>query len=172
MARGIGGTRRPGVSGRFGTVWQRGDVARRLIVVFAVALLAAVAWPAVRGPEHDSFPFSSYPMFARPRPPVVQLVTAVAIGRDGAERRLGPSTIGGTPEPVHASVVLGRAVATGRGDVFCAEVAARLAAGDDGREAVAVELVRLTIDLIGWYADKREPDARDVLARCPVPAAA
>ena len=40
---------------------------RGAIAVGSVALLGALAWPAVAPDELDSLPFSNYPMFAHER---------------------------------------------------------------------------------------------------------
>ena len=140
---------------------------RRAILVFCVG---AVAWPLVAGPTKDSYPLSSYPMFARSRPAVAGFDTAVALDDNGVELRLDPWRIGGTPEPVHAAVVVGRARVSGQAALLCAEIAARVARLGPAR-ARTIEILRLEVDLLGWYREDAVVSQRRVQARCPVAAA-
>jgi hypothetical protein len=73
------------------------------------AVLAVVALPgalALVGVDHDDFPFSTYPMFARPRAETTTLSGAVAVAHDGTEARLDPQTIAGSPEPLLAKALV------------------------------------------------------------------
>ena len=54
-----------------------------------VTLLGLVAAPALRNATEDGFPFSTYPMFARPRSKV-SLWFAEGVARDGSCVRLPP----------------------------------------------------------------------------------
>lgn len=136
------------------------------MVAFSVAVLAAVAYPLGREPGEDSFPLSTYPMFARSRPGVAAFDTALGFDAAGGAIPLGTRAIGGTAEPVHAAVTVQRAIDEGRAPALCAEIAARVA--HDGPEAVAVvEVVRLEVAMAGFDGyDEALP--RTVAARCPV----
>src|SRR5690606_11333539 len=58
----------------------------------STVMLAAVAWPAVRG--SDGFPLSNYPMFSRPKDSIVQVYHVVAHSREGRHRPLPPAVLG------------------------------------------------------------------------------
>jgi hypothetical protein len=142
---------------------------RRAALLLSAVLVTAVAWPALRSPDDDSFPLSTYPMFARSRPPQAWFSTAVAVDADGAPRRLTTRSIGGTAEPVHAAVTVQRAIADGSAARLCEEVAGRVAGAVPAVEAI--EVVSLLIDLDDWYRGDERPRQRTVHARCAVPAA-
>src|SRR5689334_23283328 len=100
---------------------------RRAAALASLAIVGAVALPIVRGPGHDSYPLSTYPMFAVDRGRTSVLDTAVATDRDGRELTLRPELIGGTHEPVHAAATVNEAVVGGHADRLCSEVAGRVA---------------------------------------------
>ena len=73
------------------------------------AILVVVALPgilALVGVDHDDFPLSTYPMFARPRAETTTLSGAIAVTADGTEARLDPQTISGSPEPLLAKALI------------------------------------------------------------------
>lgn len=116
--------------------------------------------PLVRAPDSDSYPLSTYPMFASDRGAEHWLPSVVAIEDDGEAVRLSPEVIAGTDEPVLASVTVSRALRNGTAEALCAEVFARL---DDGRR---VEVRRERHDVVATIADKAPPIAIDVVAAC------
>lgn len=145
-----------------------GTVRRLLALVVAGAVAAFVLWPALAYPDGDSFPQSPYRMFATDRGRVAHLATAVGVGDDGEIRRLSPRLINGTFEVVQASAVVSAAIRRGAADQLCREVATRI--GGQGREDLArVEVVTETHDAVAFFAGERDPSARAVHARCPVP---
>ena len=85
--------------------------------------------PLLRAPKDDTYPLSTYPMFATDRGAVHEIATAVGIDTDGSVMRLSPRSIAGTDEVVLASVTVARAVARGEADELCAELVEFLAAG-------------------------------------------
>ncbi len=115
-------------------------------------VLGVIVLPAVRG--HDSFPLSTYPMYARSRD---------AIDERGGTRRLSTATIARTDDPLIASSLLRTAIRTGRADALCAEIATRAPAG-----TVAVEVVDERVDLVGAAAGDGSVRERTVRARCEV----
>lgn len=136
------------------------------MVAFSVAVVLAVAWPLLRDPGEDSFPLSTYPMFARARPKVAAFHTALAFDADGRSIPLGTRAIGGTAEPVHAAVTVQRAIDEGRAALLCRQIAERIGA-DGPAGVVSVEVVRLDVDLDdGNVQPERAP--RSVAARCTV----
>jgi hypothetical protein len=128
-----------------------------------IAALAAVIWPVVRG--RDSFPLSTYPMYARQRGDVVAIATAIGIDADGRTRRLSLRTIADTDDPLIAESALQRAIETGAADATCREIANR---ADDG--TVTVELVEEWHDVVAQAAGDESLRDRTVHATCEVPA--
>lgn len=117
----------------------------------------------------DSFPISSYPMFARPRgQPTLYAVMARA--SDGSERRLAPSWLGSS-EVLQAKVLIQRSVERGPAAMraLCRSVAARIAAAPDAGDLRAVEIVRRRYDPVGYFVNGPEPLEQERLERCPVP---
>lgn len=143
----------------------------RALAVSAV-VLAAVLWPLSWNPDRDSFPLSSYPMFAHNRrSAVLTAVYAVAIDRGGERRYLPPELIANR-EVLQARAVLDRAARGGKKGVavLCHEVAARITAGQGGARfagAVEVQILRGRHDA-GRYFDTGELGEEHVLGRCPV----
>jgi hypothetical protein len=98
----------------------------------SLALLLAVAYPLTRDPAFgDSFPLSTYPMFAFKRTGArVAMDYVIATGPDGARRHVPPELVA-NHEVMQALMTIRRAVQSGRAMTLCTEVAARVAR--DGR---------------------------------------
>jgi hypothetical protein len=128
----------------------------------AIALVALVAAPLAVGTAYDSFPLSTYPMFAGDRARVASVATVVGVGPDGVER-LSSQEIGGTDEPMLAAETVARAVARGQADALCAEVARRVRAGHG---ADRLEVVTERYDTLAWFDGGHEPLERTVHASC------
>ncbi len=135
----------------------------RAVVVTALAV-AAVLSPLSRSPSEDSFPLSTYPMFASPRGGEQELTVARGVGPDGRVVRLSPEAIAGTDEVIQASGAVRRAVADGR----AAELCSRIAAGLDPDEVSAVEVATDRIAAVAVAAGA-PPESTIVHARCEVP---
>ena len=133
--------------------------------VVVVAVLVAVLLPALR--SRDSFPLSTYPMYANERDGIETLPAAVGVDARGERKRLSTGTIGRTDDPLIATSLLRNAIRGGRADALCAEIARRAPAG-----IVAVEVAEERIDLVeaasGDEGDEGVLD-RTVRARCEVP---
>jgi hypothetical protein len=115
--------------------------------------------------DRDSFPLSTFPMFAADIDRTQAVDTAVAVGGDGTAIRLTPAEIGGTTVVNQAADVVTTAIVGSRAGELCAAIAARL----DGRPAaVAVEVVTERYDALRWFDGQRAPVGRVVHARCPV----
>lgn len=136
---------------------------RALLVAIALVVIVGVV-PVVL--DRDSFPLSTYPMFSTRRTGTEPVDTAVA--SDGTRTwRLDPRTIGGTDEPVSATVTVTRAIASGTADQLCGDIARRVAEGGPSA-ATTVEVVTERYDAVAWYHGDREPLDRIVRASCPV----
>jgi hypothetical protein len=134
----------------------------------AVALVVGLTGVIPVALDRDSFPLSTFPMFSADIDSTQSIATAVAVQADGSRARLVPDVIAGTSIVSQAVTVVGDAIAAGRADRLCAEIAARAAtAGPD--DAVAVDVVTETYDAPGWFDGNRQPVARQVHARCAVP---
>ena len=132
---------------------------RRAVVVTVVAV---VVLPAVR--DRDSFPLSTYPMYAERRGPVDTFPTAVGIDAAGQPQRLSMATIARTDDPLIATSVVRAAIRAGRAGALCAEIAAR--APD---RLAAVEVVEERHDLVAGATGRHSLLDRAVRARCRVP---
>ena len=130
--------------------------ARRAVTVVVVA---AVIAPALR--HVDSYPLSTYPMYASARPSQATFATAVGLA-DDHERRLAIEVIAGTDDPLIAQSRVRAAVDGGAADALCAEIAARAPSGID-----TVEVVSETHDVRELVAGRPSLLARVVHARCP-----
>ena len=130
-----------------------------------MVVVTCVCAPALLSTRYDSFPLSTYPMFARERGRVVAVHTAVAV--DG-ERvvRLSSELIGTTSEPMLAAENVVHAIRDGRAQVLCGEIAGRAA---ERRVRGAIEVVVEHYDTERWFAGDREATSRDVYAQCEIP---
>jgi hypothetical protein len=115
--------------------------------------------------DRDSFPLSTFPMFAADIDRSQSVDTAVAVGADGAVIRLTPAEIGGTTVVNQAASVVTTAIVGGRAAELCATIAGRLA-GQSG--PVTVEVATERYDAVRWFDGDRTPVGRVVHARCPV----
>ena len=110
----------------------------------------AVVSPLVSGAA-DSFPLSTYPMFAQARGQPT-LYTMVALRADGGQERLSPQLIG-TKEVLQAKVLIQRSVAAGPEAMaqLCAETAARVAAHPALATARRIAIVERRYDPIDYF---------------------
>jgi hypothetical protein len=147
--------------------------ARRLAALTSLALCGAVLAPAVRAPDDDDFPLSTYPMFAAPRPRELTMASARGVTRDGQPRTLSPGALG-TDEVMQAFATLQRAAAAGPDEraALCAAIAARVARDAALGDAVAVEIVVGSYDAVAAMAQPAAAaglaGGEASLARCDV----
>ncbi|MCY3850757.1 MAG: hypothetical protein OXF75_08160 [Acidimicrobiaceae bacterium] len=128
----------------------------RLLPVFAALLVLS---PLLRDPASDTYPLSTYPMFATDRGNVHRIATAVERTDDGFVR-LSPKLIAGTDEAVLASVTVTRAVRLGEADILCEEILERL--GADRQIEVRTE----TLDVVVLSVEGSADSTVTVHARC------
>ncbi len=135
----------------------------------SLVTLAAVLSPLVRDPEReDSFPLSTYPMFAFDRRDArVALHYVVAVGPGGARRHVPPSLVA-NHEPMQAMMTVRRAVELGQQARLCAEVAGRVAHDERFAAHDAVTIVFGDHRAVAYLTQGvRGPET--VLARCAIP---
>lgn len=139
----------------------------RVAAALSVALIAATAYPVVREPYEDSFPLSTYPMFARPRKTQLTLDYALGVTAAGERRTLTPWLVG-SAEVLQAQAVINRARSTKTLPALCATIAARVAADADYADVVAIRIVSGKHDAVEFLVrDKVGPETQR--ARCEVP---
>lgn len=143
----------------------RPPIAAWLRPAVSVAVVALVASPALR--QRDSYPLSTYPVYADARPSVAQLPTAVGVTVDGDRVRLSPTVIGASDDPLIVADRVADAIAANRADRLCRAIASR--AGSGGGGLAGIEVVTETVDLVATAADGAPPLDRTVHAACPVP---
>ena len=139
----------------------------RAVSIAAVAVVAVLA-PMLRGPAHDSFPLSTYPMFSHDRPDVSAVATVVGTDADGGWHTLSPELIADTDEVILAAETVNRAVGRGPAGTagLCEDVAARLAGGPG--DLTGVEVVTARYDSVDYLRGDRRPRHVVVHARCGI----
>lgn len=139
----------------------------RFRAAFVSALvLGFCLWPLSWGPDEDSFPVSSFPMFSHGRPsPMLTIRHAVGIRADGTREPLSPMLSAGNREVLQSMMTIVQGV-DHDASAFCAEVAGRvLEAGEDYER---VELSTETWDTVRYFAESAESVERVVHAECSV----
>ena len=131
---------------------------RRAIVV---AVLAVLLSPLVT--NRDSFPVSTYPMYAGQRDREVVLATVTGVDAGGQRRELSLAAIARTDDPLIATALVAQAIAGGTAADLCAAIAPRVAAG-----IVTLEVVEERHDAVARTRDEASLLDRTVHARCPV----
>ncbi len=119
-----------------------------------------VVSPVLREPTNDTYPLSTYPMFAFDRGVEHDIATAVEVDVGGDVVRLSPKLIAGTDEVILASVTVKRSIARGEAELLCAEIAERLGPGR------TVDVRVETVDVVAFITAGVEPSGIDVKARC------
>jgi hypothetical protein len=145
----------------------------RLAVYLVIALAGvAVLWPLVRTPPVDSFPLSTFPMFAQSRPSEIDIDHVVATDAAGTRRVVPPGLLGQS-EVLQAKALVAGAVSRGRAASrsLCREVAERLAAEPAWSSSVRVEVRSDRYRVIEYFDGARDPIASRVHARCALPRA-
>jgi hypothetical protein len=141
---------------------------RIIAVVASVVLVLMTLSPVLRkNPYDDSFPLSTYPMFASVRPREVKLSYALGVTATGERRMLKPRLIG-SGEILQAFTTIARAVAAGPGEQqkLCRAIAERVRSSDRD-DIVAIRIVTGTHDAIDLLTDDKLGKERE-LTRCPV----
>jgi hypothetical protein len=136
----------------------------------ACAFTLAVFAPTVFG-SSDSFPLSTYPMFAQHRgqPKMVKLVAITSEGQVPVRPELL-----GTGEVLQAKVLLEQLAvqSEAKREKFCARTATRLAELPEAANWRQLELVRVKYDPIEYFYNGAKPVSEKVLTRCSLTARA
>jgi hypothetical protein len=145
-------------------------VTRAWGLAVSLAMLAAVAWPLGRDPlRGDSFPLSTYPMFATPRPDArLRMAYVIATGPDGRRRHVPPALVA-SPEVMQTIITVQRAVARGEAPALCRRVAAGLVGRARYRGLTEVQVIAGDHRAIA-YLVRGERGSERVVARCPLEA--
>ena len=133
-----------------------------------LGLSLAILSPLWRSPPRDSFPLSSYPMFATPREQA-GLDLAQTVSQGGVLHPVPPRLLGGD-EVLQAAATVAQAVRSGEAGAarLCRELAAAMAHDPDGRDVVRVEIAHQRWDPVATLAEGLGPLERRVVASCPV----
>jgi len=132
---------------------------RTTAVVIAVVVL--VVSPAMR--NRDSFPLSTYPIYAHSRSRLVTFDTVEGVVAGGDIERLSLEAIAQTDDPLIAASVVSNAIRNDDADALCATVAARVVA-----PVQRVEVVSEQHDTIEWLRGDDSVRGRIVHAVCAV----
>lgn len=141
---------------------------RCVAYLVGLGLPLAVLSPAWSGAA-DSFPLSTYPMFARPRGQPT-LYTLVGLAAGGSERRLPPELVG-TTEVLQAKVLIQRSVAAGAEAMaqLCQTTAARAANAPELADVQALAIVARRYDPVDYFVRGPFPLEQETLLRCDLP---
>lgn len=124
-----------------------------------LTLLALTLSPLARPPGYDSFPFSSYPMFAHGRKDAsTRSHRAIGLRQDGVQVALPPRMVG-SDEVLQADATLRQAIRRGSKAVarLCRQIAQRVAADPSFVEVARVEVVTENYDAIAYFAGDTAP---------------
>jgi hypothetical protein len=134
--------------------------------VVGLGAVVAAALPAFGSAQHDAFPLSTYPMFARTiDKPELSFVERV----DGKRhtRRLSPEHLG-SDEVMQAYRTVKGAVRNGpkAAQALCRTLAKRVASREHNKREVHLRIVRARFDPVAYFVDDAEPEEREIIASC------
>ena len=137
---------------------------RYAVGVGASLLVLSPLLPGVK----DSFPLSTYPMFARARGELT-LQTLSGVRSDGSELPLGPEIVG-SDEVLQAKALIADSVARGRAGLapLCESSATRVASEPALGEVERVEIVQKRFDPLAYFVVSPSPLERNLLWSCAV----
>jgi len=138
--------------------------------LFGFGTVLAVAAPAFRNATADSYPLSTYPMFARPiGKPLTYFVESVDARR--RVQSVNPELVA-NDEVMQSSKSIRRAFRSGPEALerLCKAVARRAAKQKTRPKLVELRIVEARFDPVGYFLHDAEPEERRVLASCKVKA--
>ncbi|HEY6078637.1 MAG TPA: hypothetical protein VIW29_07530 [Polyangiaceae bacterium] len=143
-------------------------LARIVAVSWGLGLVALAALPMFRAPTDDGFPFSTYPMFARPRERPL-LYFAEGVTRDRRTIAIPPELVANGPV-MQAMQTLAQAAQHGpaQSKELCRRIARRLQATPRFADVRRVQLVSARFDPVAYF--ERGPERQDaqIVQRCSV----
>ena len=135
-----------------------------------LVLVGVTAMPLARSRDYDSFPWSSYPMFAHHRDDSTGTIGhVVAVSDDGRRRRPIPPPFVATDEVMQAMMTVALAIRRGRAGELCRAAAARIAPDPAWAEFTWLEVAVDRYDALAYFDGDRRPLDRDPIARCRIP---
>jgi hypothetical protein len=145
-------------------------VSRPLALIFGTGMTLAVLAPCLSAAPFadDSFPFSTYPMFAR----VIEkrvIVFADGVTSETESQRLGPELVA-NDEPMQAQRTLRLASTSGRKALrtLCARIAQRVAQKRELRAVSRVRIVQGVFDPVKYFEGDSAAESREILTECKV----
>ena len=137
-------------------------------IVVSIVLVGATLAPMLRSPDRDSFPLSTYPMFAARRPLVTAIDFAYGVTGTGERRTLSPRMLG-TREVLQAAAMLDRATAGGPKALkpLCEQIAVRVASEPRFADVATIRIVEGTYDAVE-YLVRDAPGVEHDRWRCRV----
>jgi hypothetical protein len=147
---------------------DRAALTQKLRLLLTLGVLLAVASPVLRGPTEDSFPLSTYPMFAR----VIEhpwLTVAEGLDARGTPVRLPPELVA-SDEPMQAMRTLSVTAGQGRRALrqLCARIAERVARAERFAPVESVRIVRARFNPLAYFEGNPKPEAVKKLSACQV----
>ncbi len=141
---------------------------QRLGAVVSVVAILATAAPLLLDPlTEDSFPLSTYPMFAQKRGTEWTLEYAIGKTADGQRRSLRPAHVAATREVMDAHTTFTDARKRRRRPELCKEIADAVARDSRFDDVVSIQIVKGIHDAITFLVDDA-PGPETALTRCPV----
>lgn len=142
--------------------------AKALIVGSGMALAVLAPCLAASPFADDSFPLSTYPMFAR----VIEkrvIVFADGVTSDTESQRLGPELVA-NDEPMQAQRTLRLASRSGRKALrtLCGRIAERVAQKSELATVSRVRIGQGVFDPVKYFEGDGTPESRQVLIECKV----
>ena len=122
--------------------------------VISIVLIGATLFPLTRNPSDDSFPLSTYPMFAWKRPTRMSMSYPVGETASGERRYLVPRIIG-SGEVLQARAIVERAVAKGGTELaqLCQRIAATVARAPRFADVVRIRVMSGTHESIDYLVE-------------------
>ena len=139
---------------------------RVLAALFSIAVLAIVAWPVLGSPRDDSFPLSTYPMFATFRPTKLTVGYPLGVTKNGERRYLNPAMLG-SGEILQALNIFARARNRGELSALCKTVAERVTERSRFDDVVEIRMMQGTHEAVEFLVRDKLGTERE-LAKCPV----
>jgi hypothetical protein len=134
--------------------------------VVGLGVVIAAALPAFHSAQRDSFPLSTYPMFARKiDKPELSFIERLDDRRRA--HRLDPELVA-SDEVMQSYRTIKRAVRQGpeASEALCRSIARRLAKQEQGKREVRLRIVRARFDPVAYFVSDAEPEEREVIASC------